>query len=75
LRSPVLRRAYAAKAAKATRAEVLLLKGDAMIRFEQTFMIFFSNTRRNITYPPLLILMDAMISAAKHIQHYYLTVP
>ena len=45
-----------------------------MIRFEQTFMNFLlqHQEKYNRTYH-FLILMDAMISAAKHIQHYYLT--
>jgi len=45
-----------------------------MIRFEQTFMNFLlqHQERHNRTYH-FLVLMDAMISAAKHIQHYYLT--
>jgi fructose-1,6-bisphosphatase I len=53
---------------------VLVLKGDAMIRFEQTFMNFLleHQEKHNRTHH-FLILMDAMISAAKHIQHYYLT--
>jgi fructose-1,6-bisphosphatase I len=45
-----------------------------MIRFEQTFMNFLlqHQEKHNRTYH-FLILMDAVISAAKHIQHYYLT--
>ena len=45
-----------------------------MIRFEQTFMNFLLHhqEKHNRTYH-FLILMDAVISAAKHIQHYYLT--
>src|SRR4030067_3333092 len=45
-----------------------------MIRFEQTFMNFLlqHQERHNRTHH-FLILMDAIISAAKHIQHYYLT--
>jgi fructose-1,6-bisphosphatase I len=45
-----------------------------VIRFEQTFMNFLLQyqEKHNRTYH-FLILMDAMISAAKHIQHYYLT--
>ena len=45
-----------------------------MIRLEQTFMNFLlqHQERHNRTYH-FLILMDAMISAAKHIQYYYLT--
>jgi len=45
-----------------------------MIRFEQTFMNFllYHQERHNRTYH-FLILMDALISAAKHIEHYYLT--
>jgi len=44
------------------------------MRFEQTFMNFLLHhqERHNRTYH-FLILMDALISAAKHIQHYYLT--
>ena len=45
-----------------------------MIRTEQTFMNFLlqHQERHKRTYH-FLILMDALISAAKHIQHYYLT--
>ncbi len=45
-----------------------------MIRFEQTFNSFLlqHQERHNRTYH-FLILLDALISAAKHIQHYYLT--
>jgi fructose-1,6-bisphosphatase I len=45
-----------------------------MIRFEETFMNFILHhqERHNRTYH-FLILMDAIISAAKHIQQYYLT--
>lgn len=45
-----------------------------MIQFEQTFMNFLLHHQEkyNRTYH-FLILMDAVISAAKHIQHYYLT--
>jgi len=45
-----------------------------MIQFEQTFMNFLleHQERHNRTHH-FLILMDAMISAAKHIQYYYLT--
>jgi fructose-1,6-bisphosphatase I len=45
-----------------------------MIRFEQTFMNFLLHHQEkyNRTHH-FLILMDALISAAKHIQHYYLT--
>ncbi|MCX5811874.1 MAG: hypothetical protein NT178_04935 [Proteobacteria bacterium] len=45
-----------------------------MIQFEQTFMNFLlaHQERYNRTYH-FLVLMDAIISAAKHIQHYYLT--
>jgi fructose-1,6-bisphosphatase I len=45
-----------------------------MIRFEQTFMNFLlqHQERHNRTYH-FLILMDAIISAGKYIQHYYLT--
>ncbi len=45
-----------------------------MIQFEQTFMSFLiaHQERYNRTYH-FLILMDALISAAKHIQYYYLT--
>jgi fructose-1,6-bisphosphatase I len=44
------------------------------MRFEETFMNFILHhqERHNRTYH-FLILMDALISAAKHIQHYYLT--
>ena len=45
-----------------------------MIQFEQTFMNFLiaHQEKYNRTYH-FLILMDALISAAKHIQYYYLT--
>ena len=45
-----------------------------MIRLEQTFMNFLLHHQEkyNRSYH-FLILMDALISAAKHIQHYYLT--
>jgi len=45
-----------------------------MIRFEQTFFNFLlqHQEKHNRTYH-FLILMDALISAANHIQHYYLT--
>ena len=45
-----------------------------MIRFEQTFNSFLlqHQERHNRTYH-FLILLDALISAAKHIQYYYLT--
>jgi fructose-1,6-bisphosphatase I len=45
-----------------------------MIRFEQTFINFLLHhqEKHNRTYH-FLILMDALISAAKHIEHYYLT--
>jgi fructose-1,6-bisphosphatase I len=45
-----------------------------MINFEQTFMNFLlaHQEKYNRTYH-FLVLMDAIISAAKHIQHYYLT--
>ncbi len=45
-----------------------------MIRFEQTFMNFLlqHQERHNRTYH-FLILMDAILSAGKYIQHYYLT--
>jgi fructose-1,6-bisphosphatase I len=45
-----------------------------MIKFEQTFMNFLLHHQEkyNRTYH-FLILMDAVISAAKHIQQYYLT--
>ena len=44
------------------------------MQFEQTFMnfLFHHQEKFNRTYH-FLILMDAVISAAKHIQHYYLT--
>jgi len=44
------------------------------MRFEESFMHFILHhqERHNRTYH-FLILMDALISAAKHIQHYYLT--
>ncbi|MGA2109828.1 MAG: hypothetical protein ABSH25_19555, partial [Syntrophorhabdales bacterium] len=45
-----------------------------MIRFEQTFMNFLlEHQERQHRTGHFLILMDAMISAAKHIQYYYLT--
>jgi fructose-1,6-bisphosphatase I len=45
-----------------------------MIQFEQTFMNFLlaHQEKYNRTYH-FLVLMDAITSAAKHIQHYYLT--
>lgn len=45
-----------------------------MVRYEESFMNFLlqHQERHERTYH-FLILMDAMISAAKHIQHYYLT--
>ncbi len=45
-----------------------------MLRFEQTFMDFLlqHQERHNRTYH-FLILMEGLINAAKHIQHYYLT--
>jgi fructose-1,6-bisphosphatase I len=45
-----------------------------MIQFEQTFLNFLLHHQENYnrTYH-FLILMDAVISAAKYIQHYYLT--
>ena len=44
------------------------------MRFEETFMNFILHhqERHNRTYH-FLTLMDALVSAAKHIQHYYLT--
>jgi fructose-1,6-bisphosphatase len=44
------------------------------VRFEQTFMNFILHhqEKHNRTYH-FVILMDALISAAKHIQYYYLT--
>jgi len=52
---------------------MLSLKGKNM-RFEETFMNFILHhqERHNRTYH-FLTLMDALVSAAKHIQHYYLT--
>ncbi len=45
-----------------------------MLRFEQTFMNFLlEHQERQHRSGHFLILMDAMISAAKHIQQYYLT--
>ena len=45
-----------------------------MIRFEQTFMNFLlEHQEKHKRTHNFLILMDAMISAANHIQHYYLT--
>ncbi len=45
-----------------------------MLQFEQTFLNFLLHHQENYnrTYH-FLILMDAVMSAAKHIQHYYLT--
>jgi fructose-1,6-bisphosphatase I len=45
-----------------------------MMQFEQTFLNFLLHHQEkyNRTYH-FLILMDAVMSAAKHIQHYYLT--
>ncbi len=44
------------------------------MQFEQTFMNFLlqHQERHNRTYH-FLVLMDAVVSAAKHIEHYYLT--
>lgn len=49
-------------------------KVGEMIQFEETVMGFLLHhqERHHRTYH-FLILMDAMISAAKHIEHYYLT--
>lgn len=45
-----------------------------MIQFEQTFINFLlEHQERHRRTGHFLILMDAMTSAAKHIQHYYLT--
>ncbi len=45
-----------------------------MIQFEQTFMNFLlEHQERQHRSGHFLILMDAIISAARHIQHYYLT--
>jgi fructose-1,6-bisphosphatase I len=45
-----------------------------MLRFEQTFMNFLlEHQERQHRSGHFLILMDAMISAAKHIEQYYLT--
>jgi fructose-1,6-bisphosphatase I len=45
-----------------------------MIRFEQTFMNFLlEHQERQHRTGHFLILMDAVISAARHIQYYYLT--
>lgn len=45
-----------------------------MVQFEQTFIHFLlEHQERHHRTGHFLILMDAMISAAKHIQHYYLT--
>jgi fructose-1,6-bisphosphatase I len=50
------------------------MKGGKAMRFEQTFMDFLlqHQERHNRTYH-FLILMEGLINAAKHIQHYYLT--
>ena len=49
-------------------------KKHSGVAFEQTFMNFLlqHQEKHNRTHH-FLILMDALISAAKHIQHYYLT--
>jgi fructose-1,6-bisphosphatase I len=49
-------------------------KGESVMKFEQTFTNFLLHhqEKHNRTYH-FLILMDAIISAAKHIQQYYLT--
>ena len=49
-------------------------KGGSKMRFEQTFMNFLiqHQEKHNRTYH-FLILMEAVINAAKHIQQYYLT--
>ncbi len=49
-------------------------EGIPMIQFEQTFMNFLlqHQERHGRTYH-FLILMDAILSAGKYIQHYYLT--
>ena len=45
-----------------------------MVRFEQTFMNFLlEHQEKHHRTHHFLILMDALISAANHIQHYYLT--
>jgi fructose-1,6-bisphosphatase I len=45
-----------------------------MVRFEQTIMNFLLQHQESHSRTGhFLILMDSMISAAKHIQHYYLT--
>jgi fructose-1,6-bisphosphatase I len=45
-----------------------------VIQFEQTFINFLTeHQERQHRSGHFLILMDSMISAAKHIQHYYLT--
>ena len=45
-----------------------------MLQFEQTFMNFLiQHQERHKRTHHFLILMDALMSAAKHIEHYYLT--
>ncbi len=46
------------------------------VAFEQTFMNFLlQHQEKHHRTHDFLILMDALISAAQHIQHYYLTGP
>lgn len=53
---------------------VFIIVARSIVQFEQTFMNFLlgHQEKYNRTYH-FLILMDALMSAAKHIQYYYLT--
>ena len=47
---------------------------EAIMEFEQTFMNFLlEHQERHRRTGHFLVLMDAIISAAKHIEHYYIT--
>ena len=49
-------------------------KEESVVQFEQTFMNFLlEHQEKHHRTHHFLILMDALISAANHIQHYYLT--
>jgi fructose-1,6-bisphosphatase I len=53
---------------------ISLRRGVEMIQFEQTIMNFLiAHQEKYSRTGHFLILMDALISAAKHIQYYYLT--
>jgi len=53
---------------------IIIHPEERIMQFEQTFMNFLMNHQEkyNRTHH-FLILMDALMGAAKHIQHYYLT--